>query len=66
MISCLKARLDEFSLIIILDDGKTFQMHRLVQLAMITWLEKRRGSEKWRKEALILLSGVALDGEYEN
>lgn len=53
------APLIEFSLISAKsakEGGRTFEIHRLVRIAMATWLEKHNLTAKYREEALRLLS----------
>ena len=49
------ARLIEFSLLNRSIDGRTFGMHRLVQIAMKCWLDLHGGTQKWKDKALDLL-----------
>lgn len=48
------ARLIEFSLLNSSVDGRTFGMHRLVQIAMKSWLDSHGETQKWQDEALKL------------
>lgn len=48
------ARLIEFSLLNSSVDGRTFGMHRLVQVAMKSWLELHGETQKWKDVALDL------------
>jgi tetratricopeptide (TPR) repeat protein len=58
--------LHEFSLIAIEKGGKSFQMHRLVQLATRRWLEQQREIHKWQEEAMDVLSKVFPSGDHSN
>ena len=49
------ARLIEFSLLTPSIDGRTFGMHRLVQIAMKRWLDLHDETQKWKEMALDLL-----------
>lgn len=49
------ARLIEFSLLTPSIDGRTFGMHRLVQIAMKCWLDLHDETQKWKEMALDLL-----------
>ena len=60
------APLDEFSLITVEKGGKTFEIHRLVQLATRIWLEKYKEVEKWQGEAIKILSIAFPNGDYSN
>ncbi|KFY48968.1 hypothetical protein V495_00865, partial [Pseudogymnoascus sp. VKM F-4514 (FW-929)] len=58
--------LDEFSLITIENGGKTFEMHRLVQLATRKWLERFGDSERWQREAIEVVAKAFPSGDYNN
>ncbi|RDW56402.1 hypothetical protein BP5796_13224 [Coleophoma crateriformis] len=58
--------LDEFSLITIEKGGESYEMHRLVQLAMRKWLEWYDDVERWQGEAVEVVSMAFPNGEYEN
>ncbi|KFY27526.1 hypothetical protein V493_03438, partial [Pseudogymnoascus sp. VKM F-4281 (FW-2241)] len=58
--------LDEFSLITIKNGGKTFEMHRLVQLATRKWLERSRDGERWQREAIEVVAKAFPGGDYNN
>ncbi|CAG7917172.1 unnamed protein product [Penicillium olsonii] len=47
-------------------DGTSFQMHRLVQLAMRRWLETHKQTERWKRCFIRTLSSEVQDAEYEN
>ena len=49
------ARLIEFSLLNSSTDGRSFGMHRLVQIAMKHWLDLHGETQKWRDRALDIL-----------
>ena len=49
------ARLIEFSLLNSSIDGRTFGMHRLIQIAMKYWLDLHNETQKWKERALDLL-----------
>ncbi|KAK2612316.1 hypothetical protein QQS21_001742 [Conoideocrella luteorostrata] len=58
--------LRDFSFIIANDDKKSFEMHRLVQLAMLEWLRAHEVYEEWRHRFLVRLCEELPGGEYEN
>ncbi|KAG9239765.1 P-loop containing nucleoside triphosphate hydrolase protein [Amylocarpus encephaloides] len=58
--------LHEFSLITIEKGGKTFGMHRLVQLATRKWVEKYGDNKRWWGEAIKVVSKAFPDGSYSN
>ena len=47
--------LEEFSLIGFEDGGESFQMHRLVQMAIRAWLERHAKIDKWKQNAAKLI-----------
>ena len=47
--------LEEFSLIGFEDGGESFQMHRLVQMAIRAWLERHAEIDSWRQNATKLI-----------
>ena len=49
------APLEYFSLITMDKSGQSFQMHRLVQMAIISWLERYGGIDRWKNMAAVLL-----------
>lgn len=59
------APLLDFSLISQEKDRKVFRMHRLVQIATRTWLEKHNEKALWEGTAVALLAYVFPSGEYE-
>ncbi|PMB63415.1 Kinesin light chain [Beauveria bassiana] len=58
--------LRNFSFIIANEDGTTFEMHRLVQLATLQWLRAQDVYDQWRREFLVRLCAEFPSGEYEN
>jgi tetratricopeptide (TPR) repeat protein len=58
--------LHEFSLITIEKGGKSFEMHRLVQLASRKWLEQRIDMHKWQEKAINVLSKAFPSGDHSN
>ncbi|KAK2589403.1 hypothetical protein QQS21_012920 [Conoideocrella luteorostrata] len=58
--------LRDFSFIIVNDDGTTFKMHRLVQLATLEWLRAYEVYEQWRHRFLVRLCAELPGGEYKN
>src|SRR5436190_23859919 len=58
--------LKAFALITANVEGKSFEMHRLVQLSIKKWLETNGEMERWKGEALQLLSLSFPNGEHEN
>jgi tetratricopeptide (TPR) repeat protein len=58
--------LDEFALIIVEKGGKSFEMHRLVQLATRKWLEQHMEIHRWQEEATNMLSKAFPSGDYRN
>ena len=61
---CL-APLEEFSLITVEDSGRSFQMHRLVQLAIREWLVRHGGIERWKQKAANLIANSLPEGDYK-
>ncbi len=55
-----------FSLIIEESSKKSFEMHRLVQLATRKWLESHGKIVKWNQTALEVIETAFPDGRYEN
>jgi tetratricopeptide (TPR) repeat protein len=60
------APLDEFSLITIEKDGKSFEMHRLVQIATRKWIERYSDSKRWQGGAVEVVSKAFPNGSYSN
>ena len=61
---CL-APLEEFSLITVEDNGRSFQMHRLVQIAIREWLVRHGGIERWKQRAANLIANSLPYGNYQ-
>ena len=60
------APLDDFSLITLDESGQSFQMHRLVQMAIISWLERHREIDHWKNMAAVLLQRSLPNNAYES
>ncbi|KAH8680629.1 hypothetical protein BX600DRAFT_490989 [Xylariales sp. PMI_506] len=58
--------LREYCFISVNDDGGTFEMHRLVQIATRKWLTEHNQSQQWEAKFLQNLDTELPDGEYEN
>ena len=58
--------LDEFSLVTIEKGGKSFEMHRLVQLATRKWVELYGDGQRWWGEAIRVVSKAFPNGSYSN
>ncbi|KAI9148702.1 Kinesin light chain 1 [Paramyrothecium foliicola] len=58
--------LRNYSFITANEDGRTFEMHRLVQLATLEWLELHEQKEQWRHRFLTKLCKEMPTGRYEN
>ncbi|KAL5371985.1 hypothetical protein DPSP01_013848 [Paraphaeosphaeria sporulosa] len=58
--------LQDYSFINFAGDAHTFEMHRLVQLAMRKWLESHQELDKWREQFIANLCEELPTGEYEN
>ena len=59
------APLEDFSLITLDKSCQSFQMHRLVQMAIISWLERHRKIDRWKKKAAVLLERSLPHSAYE-
>ncbi len=59
-------KLRNYSLISINTDGKTFEMHNLVQLAIRKWLVNYGQVERWKQQFISNLCLEFPTGEYEN
>lgn len=59
------APLVEFSLITLEDSGESFQMHRLVQMAIRSWLERQGEIDIWKQDAAELILGSLPSSEYQ-
>ena len=58
--------LRNFSFISINTDKTTFEMHRLVQIAMRKWLELHKQQERWRNQFIRILDTELPTARYEN
>ncbi|KFA52616.1 hypothetical protein S40293_10166 [Stachybotrys chartarum IBT 40293] len=58
--------LRNYSFVTANEDGCTFEMHRLVQLATLEWLELHEQKEQWRHRFLTKLCKEMPTGEYKN
>ena len=58
--------LRSYSFISIEGDGMSFEMHRLVQLATLKWLEAHGEAEKWKQQFIKNLHAVYPTGDPEN
>ena len=59
-------RLRSYSFVTIGEDGRTFEMHALVQLAMRKWLEMHVKEERWKAQFCCKLNAVFPTGDYKN
>ena len=59
------ATLQSFSLISKTTSGASYHMHRLIQIAVRTWLQLKGTQSKWKEEATHVLSARFPSGEYE-
>ncbi len=57
--------LQAFSLISVEDNGASYQLHRLVQLATRKWLEMEGTKEKWQEQALLKVAENFPSGVFE-
>ena len=55
-----------YSFIAVTTDAAAFEMHRLVQLATLRWLEAQEQLERWKKQFIVALNYAFPSGEYEN
>ena len=55
-----------YSFISIKEDGMSFEMHRLVQLATLKWLEAYGEAEKWKLQFIKNLHAIYPTGDWEN
>ena len=60
-----RATLQDFSLISKASDGNTYLTHRLVQLAVQTWLRVEGTLSQWQQEAQSVLTNAFPPGKYE-
>ncbi|KAI3326362.1 putative kinesin [Xylariaceae sp. AK1471] len=58
--------LHDYSFICITENGLTFEMHGLVQLATRRWLEAKGQQERWKNEFISRLCAQLPTGRYEN
>lgn len=58
--------LRDYSFISAIEDGKTFTMHNLVQLATRRWLEAKEQQERWNYKFMCRLNVQLSTGAYEN
>lgn len=58
--------LADFSLITVTESGQSFQMHRLVQMAIVSWLERQGDIDRWKDMAAVLLERSLPDNGYES
>ncbi|KAL8647306.1 MAG: hypothetical protein Q9210_005637 [Variospora velana] len=59
------AMLQNFSLVGRSTDGKNYYMHRLIQIAIRTWLQLKGTLSMWEGEAVLVLSTRFPSGDYE-
>lgn len=59
------APLEEFSLITSEGNGRSFQIHRLVQIAIRSWLEQHREIDRWKQYAAELVDKVSPNEDYQ-
>jgi tetratricopeptide (TPR) repeat protein len=59
-------RLSSYSFVSMSEDGHTFGMHGLVQLATRKWLQMHGEEEKWKAQFLQKLNALYPRGDYEN
>jgi tetratricopeptide (TPR) repeat protein len=57
--------LQEFSLVTQDEGGQIFQMHRLVQVAVKSWLVRHGEIDQWKQNALRSIAGTLPWGEYQ-
>lgn len=60
------APLEEFGLITLEGGGRSFQIHRLVQIAIRSWLEQHREIDRWKQYAAELLEKVVRRDDYRS
>ena len=59
--------LSSYSLIRTSDaQGKSFEMHRLVQSSTKKWLDSHGDSDRWEKKYILIMRETFPEGEYEN
>ena len=59
------APLEDFSLITLDESGQSFQMHRLVQMAIVSWLERHGEIDRWKENAAVLIERSLPGSAYE-
>ena len=59
------APLEEFSLITLEDGGRSFQMHRLIQMAIRSWLERHGEIDRWKQNAAELIADSLPDVNHQ-
>lgn len=59
------APLEEFSLITLEKTGQSFQMHRLVQMAINSWLERHGKLDLWKQNAVKLIAKSLPSWKYQ-
>ncbi|ETS78637.1 hypothetical protein PFICI_10699 [Pestalotiopsis fici W106-1] len=58
--------LRDFAFVSVNEDGTTFEMHKLVQLATRKWLHGQKEEERWRGEFIRCICAELPTGKYEN
>ena len=58
--------LRDFAFVSIREDGLSFDMHRLVQLATRKWVERHQELERWQGMAVEVVANAFPNGNYEN
>jgi tetratricopeptide (TPR) repeat protein len=59
-------RLRSYSFVSLGEDGRTFEMHRLVQLAMREWLKMHGEEERWKTQFIRKLNAVFPTGDHKH
>ena len=59
------APLEFFSLIAVDKSGQSFQMHSLVQMAIISWLERHGEIDRWKENAAVLIEKSLPNSAFE-
>jgi len=57
--------LQAFSLISTGSDGRGYELHRLVQLATLKWLDMQGATKKWQEKALLVVANNFPTGDFE-
>lgn len=60
------APLADFSLITVDESGQSFQMHRLVQMAIISWLGRHGEIDRWKENAALLIGRSLPGSDYKS